>query len=107
MKAIVVINTEFQGNIRKFDKYFKNGKITFGLDSIKTELMPNEYGELYSIVDANIEQGKRFIVSVRLGFDVDLKTKIDFSKCCHVSKGCNMVMVETRDFEYLQSFVVL
>ena len=97
MKAIIVVNSEIQGNVRKFDKYFKEGKITFSIDSFKSELIPNECGDLYTIIDMNIEQGRRFIVSVVVGFEIDKKCRLDnFGKIFSVAKGCNMSVVDTK-----------
>ena len=95
MEKRVAINVEFRGRFQRFVKCFADGKITFNIPNLYFKLMPNEYGELYSIIDVNIEQGRNFIVCFELGFDTDMKCSLqNIDNVVNVSYGCGLSIVD-------------
>lgn len=95
METIVTINVEFRGRFQRFGKCFADGKIIFDIPNLYFKLLPNEYGELYSIIDTNIEQGRNFIVSFDLGFDTDMKCSLqNIDNVVKVSDGCGLSIVD-------------
>ena len=79
-KLYVTAKIEFSGNFRKFYKLFKDGKITFGVESLNddklyikhSEMITDEYGDIYHFVDMDIEQGRRY--SIMIEFECDIET---------------------------------
>lgn len=70
MKVIVKCHTEIEGKYWKFRNAFANENILF-IIGINSKLFPNENGELYSIIDVNVEQGRRFIVETNIESEVN------------------------------------
>lgn len=106
-KLYVTAKIEFSGNFRKFYKLFKDGKITFGVESLNddklyikhSEMITDEYGDIYNFVDVDIEQGRRYSIMVEFECDVELS---DFDNImnqvkivCNTRRWCGASVVKS------------
>ena len=95
IETTIRIDVEFHGRFQKFGKCFTDGKIMLDIPNLYFRLVPNDCGELYSIIDTNIEQGRNFIVSFIIWFDTDRKCTLDnFYNIIKVSDGCGISIVD-------------
>ena len=106
-KLYVTAKIEFSGNFRKFYKLFKDGKITFGVESLNddklyikhSEMITDEYGDIYHFVDMDIEQGRRYSIMVEFEGDIetsDLDNITDNVKfVCQAKRWCGARVVKS------------
>lgn len=104
-KLYITAVTEFHGNFKRFDKLFKSGKISFDIKSLnknklifnRTEMIADDNGNIYNIIDCNIEQGRRYLVLVEFECDIECLNydviNDNFKFVCKASKLCNAQVI--------------
>lgn len=95
MKVKIIANTEFQGNVKKFNKLFNDGNVKFFLYSKKNEMiLSSKLVSDYSVIDVNVEQGRRFIIEVEMVADTNDISDVGY--ICVVTKRNVLRVVENK-----------
>ncbi len=79
-KRLLKVETEFTGNIRFLNRLINDNKIQFKVYSkddkilkiLSSNIIKNEDGEIYSLIDRNIEQGRRHLIEIRFEIEVEM-----------------------------------
>ena len=107
----LALNVEIQGNVRRFNSVVNNNEIDFNVVSSNDEVasvVSAYWNDLYEVIDNNIEQGRRFMIEVKIG-TVIVGNDIEQIKsnlkpiCTTTSKYFDIVECKIADFPYFKA----